>query len=183
MAPAFGDRWSDRSRRSFSRRVKTFWSFVDDTDPKGCWPWLGPHRGSYGTYPIVNMMLPAHKALLMYLDIEVPEPLVPDHLCEIKRCVSPNHLEVVTQSQNSIRVHRREAHERRTPTISAEIPENWMLWRRQKEIRENRAREGWEPPLLVEGHWTPQYWRAVVIATPPCNCVGCTEDGPGHHRY
>ncbi len=182
VAPALDDRWDDRARRSFLRRERTFWGFVDDA-ADGCWPWLGPHRGGYGCYPIVNMLLPAHRAVLLYLGVHVPVDRVPDHLCEIKRCVSPNHLEVVTNSQNAIRVHRRAPAETRSPTITPDVPESWQTWRRKTELHQRRAYEGWERPCFVIGMWTSRYGNEDQSAAGTCRCDGCRLDGPGRHRY
>ena len=182
VVPTLDDRWDDRARKSFIRRERTFWGFVDDT-ADGCWPWVGPHRGDYGCYPIVSMLLPAHRAMLMYLDIVVPSDRLPDHLCEIKRCVSPNHLEVVTRSQNVVRVYRRAADETRQATLGSEVPENWELWRRKKEIHQRREAEGWQRPSLVEGKWVARYGAVPPAEPAACRCEGCQVDGPGRHRY
>lgn len=181
VTPALDERWDDRARKSFIRRERTFWGFVDDA-ADGCWPWVGPHRGDYGCYPIVNMLLPAHRAMLLYLGINVPSDRLPDHLCEVKRCVSPNHLEVVTASQNAIRIHRRTLAESRLATIPPEVPENRQLWRRKSELHRLRA-DGWRPPSLVGGHWIARYGHQPSSEPAPCRCEGCEADGPGRHRY
>jgi hypothetical protein len=182
VGPAIDERWDARSRKSFIGRQRTFWGFVDDT-ADGCWPWLGPHRGQYGCYPIVNMLLPAHRAMLLYLGVDVPPELVPDHLCEIKRCVSPNHLEVVTRSQNTTRGRRRAPHESRPATITREIPEDRQLWRRKTELNQRRTAEGWRPPALVDGLWVAQYGGLPAARPTACRCDGCRLNGPGYHHY
>lgn len=70
----------------------------------GCWLWCGaltddgyakvrrPGRTKYG-----------HR--LMYEDVvgPVPEGLVLDHLCRVRNCVNPSHLEPVTSRVNTLR--------------------------------------------------------------------------------
>lgn len=73
-----------------------------------CWIWNGyinPHTG-YGTatsWEETNKMEPAHRAIYKEFIGPIPEGLDIDHLCEIRNCVNPNHLEPVTRLENLIR--------------------------------------------------------------------------------
>lgn len=71
-----------------------------------CWLWAGrirydddPQR-DYGVIDAYGRSLRAHRAVYEALIGEVPEGLVLDHLCQIKRCINPEHLEPVTQGEN-----------------------------------------------------------------------------------
>lgn len=64
----------------------------------GCWLWLGcinKHGyGSYGRYL-------AHR--ISYEANEIPAGLTIDHLCRVRCCVNPDHLEAVTHKVNVLR--------------------------------------------------------------------------------
>lgn len=71
----------------------------------GCWIWLGGvHDKGYGAYsrkpekPIL-----AHRFAYLTLKGSIPEPLQLDHLCRVRLCVNPDHLEAVTRRENILR--------------------------------------------------------------------------------
>jgi hypothetical protein len=49
----------------------------------------------------------AHRWFYQYVFGSIPEGLVLDHLCCVKRCVNPNHLEAVTNQENIQRHYER----------------------------------------------------------------------------
>ncbi len=66
----------------------------------GCWLWSGfvvPH--GYGYF----MREPAHRRVYRELRGEIPAGLDLDHLCRVRCCVNPDHLEPVTRSVNLLR--------------------------------------------------------------------------------
>lgn len=70
----------------------------------GCWEWQGgKDRDGYGRYGNKR----AHRITYERVNGKIPEGLVIDHLCCNKGCVNPNHLEVVSPSQNSKRNYER----------------------------------------------------------------------------
>lgn len=79
-----------------------FWSQVDAWD---CWLWMGKldptDYGSFSRFPILGTK--AHRISYFLLVGELPKELVLDHLCRIRHCVNPDHLELVTRSVNSRR--------------------------------------------------------------------------------
>lgn len=80
-------------------------SFFSKVDAVGiCWEWTAALAKGYGRFiaPDERRWL-AHRWCWEYLVGPIPEGLVLDHLCENKRCVNPDHLEVVTQGENSRR--------------------------------------------------------------------------------
>ena len=87
--------------RAFGR----FWSQVEIpafsiTD---CWLWkgaLGP--GGYGQCTWGGSRFP-HRVSYEIVVGPIPENLVIDHLCRVRLCVNPYHLEPVTQSVNLLR--------------------------------------------------------------------------------
>jgi hypothetical protein len=71
-----------------------------------CWLWTG--RGinvsaGYGTLQWEGQAQQAHRVVYALLVGPIPHGHHLDHLCEVKRCVSPSHLEPVTPREN---VHR-----------------------------------------------------------------------------
>lgn len=66
-----------------------------------CWLWTGRlnDRG-YGQVRVGKRNLRAHRAVYAYLVEEPPEDKVANHLCKVRNCVNPDHVEFVTQREN-----------------------------------------------------------------------------------
>lgn len=73
-----------------------------EVDPSGCWLWTGFVKpDGYGSVKWRKTGAPAHRAVWeSTFDIDLPEDLQLDHLCRVRRCVNPDHLEVVTAAEN-----------------------------------------------------------------------------------
>ena len=66
-----------------------------------CWIWTGiPNAHGYGRIMYGGVRYCAHRWIYMLLVGKVPDGLELDHLCRVKRCVSPLHLEAVTHLEN-----------------------------------------------------------------------------------
>ena len=68
----------------------------------GCWLWLGhlnPKTG-YGKKMWHGTTYLAHRWMYEQRVGPIPEGMVIDHLCRIRHCVNPDHLEVVTHEEN-----------------------------------------------------------------------------------
>lgn len=81
-----------------------FWSKVDKNGPEGCWLWtdhLG--RQGYADFWVPPRPVKAHRFAYELLVGPIPEGLVIDHLCSVRHCVNPAHLEAVTQRVNVLR--------------------------------------------------------------------------------
>lgn len=77
-------------------------------DNKGCWIWQGSiGRHGYGQIQWKNKSTVAHRVMHEIHKGEIPKGLIVDHLCSIKSCVNPDHLEAVTFSENSQRAWNR----------------------------------------------------------------------------
>lgn len=64
-----------------------------------CWLWRG--TGSrYGVITKDGITQTAHRYVYRLLVGEIPKNLQLDHLCEVKKCVNPSHLEPVTRLEN-----------------------------------------------------------------------------------
>lgn len=69
----------------------------------GCWEWTAAVNGEgYGQFRLDNhgRQVPAHRYAYELLVGPIPEGLEIDHLCRVRRCVRPNHLEPVTTRIN-----------------------------------------------------------------------------------
>ena len=84
--------------------VKRFYNKVE-VQEHGCWYWQGhiskPHE--YGNFSFGYQQTGAHRASYMLHIGDIPEGYEIDHLCKIPYCVNPDHLEAVTQAENSRR--------------------------------------------------------------------------------
>ena len=82
--------------------VDWFWSNVEKTET--CWLWKGTTQpngyGSINKYGIRKM---AHIFSYELLGKIVPEGLDLDHLCFVRNCINPDHLEPVTRRVNMLR--------------------------------------------------------------------------------
>lgn len=79
-----------------------FWEKVDKTDD--CWLWTGHTRGGYGRLKIGSKHRQAHRLAYEWLVGPIPEGKAHlDHLCRVRHCVNPAHLEPVTHRENVLR--------------------------------------------------------------------------------
>lgn len=83
-----------------------FWAKVDKDGPGGCWLWTGytsPRGyGDTGRYGLSRTRL-AHRIAYELTLGRIPEGMQLDHLCRVRRCVNPEHLEPVTPRENIAR--------------------------------------------------------------------------------
>ena len=71
---------------------------------ENCWEWTGTRNpNGYGTLSFRGRSYQAHRALFTSVKGKIPEGLVLDHLCRNRGCVNPEHLEIVTHKENTLR--------------------------------------------------------------------------------
>jgi hypothetical protein len=72
------------------------------TDRSGeCWLWLGGYlKDGYGQISIASKLWLAHRASFTIFRGPIPPTLQLDHLCRVRACVNPDHLEPVTNAEN-----------------------------------------------------------------------------------
>ena len=67
----------------------------------GCWAWLGGMLScGYGYLKIDGKNRLAHRIAYELAIGPIPDGLQIDHLCRVRSCINPNHLEPVTQQVN-----------------------------------------------------------------------------------
>lgn len=87
-----------------------FWASIDRTDD--CWLWTRSLDDSgYAHLGIGNCQrVLAHRWAYEHFVGPIPDGLDIDHLCRVRRCVNPSHLEPVTRRENVLRGMGRSAH-------------------------------------------------------------------------
>ena len=106
-------------------------------DSRGCWIWTMAANG--GGYPCRGQ----HRANLEAFDGPIA-PLVVDHLCRVRRCVNPAHMEAVTFRENCLRgngMSARHALKIRCPRCDSEYSRNNRGQRLCRPCTNRRANE------------------------------------------
>lgn len=84
------------------RTAEKFWEKVDASGD--CWLWMGGlNTGGYGRFTLDGRRQRAHRVAYALLVAPVPSGLELDHLCRVRHCVNPDHLEPVTRRENLLR--------------------------------------------------------------------------------
>lgn len=75
-----------------------------EVDANGCWLWTGyiHHRG-YAPIIAYGRVTTAHRVSYEQHVGPIPEGRVLDHLCRVRHCVNPDHLEPVVVAENNRR--------------------------------------------------------------------------------
>jgi hypothetical protein len=97
VAPMQGERYPDWL-------MERFWAKVDKTDD--CWLWTGATTGAgYGSFrdSVAAKRVDTHRFVYAACVGPIPDGLVIDHLCTVKLCVNPAHMEPVTHRTNVLR--------------------------------------------------------------------------------
>jgi hypothetical protein len=99
--------------RKVTPASERFWGKVDKDGPlpatfrnRGpCWIWTaGATKQGYGMFhPTKRTFALAHRYAYEQLKEPIPVGLVIDHLCRVRRCVNPSHLQPVTMGENTLR--------------------------------------------------------------------------------
>lgn len=80
-----------------------FWSKVQPCPMTGCWLFVGANDSDgYGSFKF-DRVERAHRGAYRRLVGEIPAGLQLDHLCRVRCCVNPAHLEAVTSRENTLR--------------------------------------------------------------------------------
>lgn len=83
--------------------IERVWASISE-DGAGCWNWTRDMRSNgYGQITIAGRSQNAHRAVYELLVEPVPTGMHLDHLCRNRRCVKPEHMEVVTPRENAVR--------------------------------------------------------------------------------
>jgi hypothetical protein len=70
----------------------------------GCWEWIGAlDSKGYSSFFDGQRIMGGHRFVYELHHGEMPEGLVTDHKCRRRSCINPDHLEAVTQRENTLR--------------------------------------------------------------------------------
>jgi hypothetical protein len=93
-------------KQSLLERLETKFLVGDE-----CWEWTGRRSSrGYGAFDLsARQSAPAHRVLYELLVGPIPAGLELDHLCRVRHCVRPDHLEPVTHQENCRRAAQHDA--------------------------------------------------------------------------
>jgi len=129
------------------RRASTlarFWSKVNPCGPAHptlgeCWLWAVPTRpDGYGQFSIGRSTAYAHRFAYEAAVGPIPPGMELDHLCRVRHCVNPAHLEPVTPRENVMRGQTpaaKNAAKTRCPAGHEYTAENTIVFRRERSCR------------------------------------------------
>lgn len=85
--------------------IEKLLSRAEPVTESGRWIWMGcvDKKTGYGTVRFDGRQWRAHRLFYSILNGPVPSHLVCDHLCRVRSCVNPSHIDIVKQIVN---VHR-----------------------------------------------------------------------------
>ena len=96
--------YMQRAMRVIQKLPERFMARVEKDASTGCWFWLGQLMpNGYGTFGIFRRNFYAHRVAYALWRGPIPSAHDVDHLCRVRRCVNPNHLEAVTRRENLYR--------------------------------------------------------------------------------
>jgi hypothetical protein len=85
-----------------------FWSKVNKAGPipetrpdlGECWLWTAKQTNEYGYFSYGGREVLACRVSCEWDGRPIPDGQVPDHLCRVRACVRPSHIEAVTEPEN-----------------------------------------------------------------------------------
>lgn len=85
--------------------IERFNQYVMPEPLSGCWLWTAcEDEKGYGQFTKDGRkQCGAHRFSYIYYRGEIPPGMTLDHLCRVRCCVNPDHLEVVTRGENVLR--------------------------------------------------------------------------------
>lgn len=94
------------SDKEVVRRKKDHAKFLKNyvVDSSGCWLWTrSKTKLGYAQFFYAGKMSKGHRYAYSFFKGPIPKDKVLDHLCRVRHCVNPDHLELVTNRENVLR--------------------------------------------------------------------------------
>ena len=82
------------------KHLERFWGRIQKT--KTCWNWMAGLARGYGIFSIGYKTYLAHRISFELKNGDIKGKDL-DHLCRNRKCVNPEHLEIVTKGENARR--------------------------------------------------------------------------------
>jgi hypothetical protein len=113
----------------------------------GCWLWLGTTFPlGYANVRFGGKSRLAHRVMYELVNGPIPDGLQLDHLCRVRSCINPAHLQPVTARENTRRspVANAAKNGRKTACLYGHqfTEENTGWWRKKRYCRECKRRAG-----------------------------------------
>lgn len=90
-----------RTMKMNDKTLARFMSKIVVNTETGCWEWTSAKSDGYGWFGIGHAKAyRAHRESYKHFVGEIPNGLQIDHLCRVRHCVNPAHLEAVTAREN-----------------------------------------------------------------------------------
>lgn len=177
--------------------VERFWARVDKGGPvpswrpdlQPCWLWMGTmQKGGYGQIRMLvdgEIVKSAHRVSWALAGRKLIDGLHLDHLCRVRNCVNPDHLDQVTPQENNARggsasarnarkTHCRRGH-RFTPVNTYRMKNGARKCRACMSIADELRRS----PTAEDAEITATY--RALIANDPCFYCGKPGDHADHY--
>ena len=98
---------SSRTQMAQERTLANFRSFIEADPITGCWLWTGAtNEKGYGMFSASGSWLAHRFAYVWFCGGHAPGQVL-DHICNVTRCVRPDHLWAITNTSNLSLMHQR----------------------------------------------------------------------------
>lgn len=131
-----------------SKALGAFFDKVHFEPNTGCWLWGGAmNKEGYGTFWFNKKAQGAHRVAYKIYRGEPPKDYEIDHLCRVRCCVNPDHLEAVTPRENWLRstgpelVKKRYAAQSHCKHGHPRVPHNLYIEQRKDGVTVRKCRE------------------------------------------
>ena len=86
-----------------SNTIERVLSRCEKVAESGCWIFMGCTTDGYGKVEFHGRRVAVHRLFYEHFIGPIPDGLVLDHLCRVRCCANPWHLEIVTTAMNVLR--------------------------------------------------------------------------------
>lgn len=129
------------------RLPERFWSKVHSCPMTGCWLWTAALNNGYGIFTVTDAQkrtrnCRSHRVAVEAFDGKIRDGLFVDHLCRVRSCCNPLHLELVTHAENVAR----------SPITAAAVSRDATQCKRGHAFTK-------ENTILCKGRYTAQFER------------------------
>jgi hypothetical protein len=84
--------------------IERAWNYISPEPMSGCWLWMGVLNGSgYARIRLGAHLIFVHRLFYEFYKKPIPAGLTVDHICRVRCCVNPAHMDVVTHRENCLR--------------------------------------------------------------------------------